>query len=128
MYSGEYIQLTIKRIMSWIIMTEPFYFKRYDMVIGKAENLSELRKELERLRIEDPLAVLYHIREGHISMWLAATGNKEIADAIKPGMSIEETITVLSKPPKTQKATSKSHPAQVKKTGPRSPSTTKKRM
>ena len=28
-------------------MTEPFYFKRYDMVIGKAENLSELRKELE---------------------------------------------------------------------------------
>ena len=50
-------------------MTEPFYFKRYDMVIGKAEDLSELRKELERLRIEDPLAVLYHIREGHISMW-----------------------------------------------------------
>ena len=114
--------------MSWIIMTEPFYFKRYDMVIGKAENLSELRKELERLRIEDPLAVLYHIREGHISMWLAATGNKEIADAIKPGMSIEETITVLSRPAKAQKTPSKNRTPQAKKTASRPSSTTKKRM
>ena len=114
--------------MSWIILTEPFYFKRYDMVIGKAENLSELRKELERLRIEDPLAVLYHIREGHISMWLASTGNKEIADAIKPSMSIEETITVLSKPAKAQRTSSKSHSAQVKKTGSISPSTMKKKI
>ena len=87
------------------------------MVIGKAENLSELRKELERLRIEDPLAVLYHIREGHISMWLAATGNMEIADAIKPGMSIEETITVLSKPARSQKPPSSKKPSQVKKSG-----------
>ena len=109
-------------------MTEPFYFKRYDMVIGKAENLTELRNELERLRIEDPLAVLYHIREGHISMWLAATGNREMADAIKPGMSIEETITVLSRPVKSQKTPSKTRSPQVKKTVPRSSSTTKKRM
>lgn len=114
--------------MSWIVMTEPFYFKRYDMVIGKAENLSELRKELERLRIEDPLAVLYHIREGHISMWLAATGNMEIADAIKPGMSIEETITVLSKPARSQKPPSSKKPSQVKKTGSAKTATMKKKQ
>ena len=77
-------------------MTAPFYFKRYDIVIGKAENVEELEKELERLRIEDPYAVLYHIKEGHISNWLVSIGMKELADAIKPSMTIEETINVLS--------------------------------
>ncbi len=77
-------------------MTAPFYFKRYDMVIGKAENIEELKKELERLRIVDPYAVLYHIKEGHISNWLVSMGRKELADAIKPSMTIEETINVLS--------------------------------
>ena len=77
-------------------MTAPFYFKRYDMVIGKAENLAEREKELERLKIEDPYAVLYHIKEGHISNWLVSIGRKELADAVKPSMTIEETINVLS--------------------------------
>jgi hypothetical protein len=77
-------------------MTEPFYFKRYDVVIGKAENTEELSKELERLRIEDPYAVLYHIKEGHISNWLISIGRKDLANAIKPSMTIEETIAVIS--------------------------------
>jgi hypothetical protein len=99
-------------------MTEPFYFRRYDIVIGKAENLEELKRELERLRMEDPSAVLYHIKEGHISMWLAATGKKELADAIKPSMSIEETIRVLSRPSKTTKAGQKAGNNPGRKTGP----------
>jgi hypothetical protein len=90
--------VTILLIMLLIIMSEPFYFKRYDTVIGKAENIAELRKELERLRIEDPLAVLYHIKEGHISIWLASMGKKDLAEAIKPSMTIEETIKVISGP------------------------------
>ncbi|MCL4452113.1 MAG: hypothetical protein M1327_05775 [Candidatus Thermoplasmatota archaeon] len=107
-------------------MTEPFYFKRYDMVIGKAENLDEMKRELERLRVEDPSAVLYHIKEGHISMWLAATGKKELADAIKPSMSIEETIRVLSRPSKTPKAGQNSGKSSGRKAGPRN--TSQKRM
>ncbi|MGC8516067.1 MAG: hypothetical protein ACP5OC_08050 [Thermoplasmata archaeon] len=77
-------------------MTEPFYFKRYDMVIGKAVNTEELRKELERLKTEDPYAVLYHIKEGHISNWLVSIDRKDLANAIKPSMTIDETIEVLS--------------------------------
>lgn len=98
---------------------EPFYFKRYDMVIGKAENPQQLKAELERLRVEDPLAVLYHLKEGHISLWLAASGHSDLANAIKPSMSIEEAIVVLSRPPLAKKPPAMKAP-QAQKTQVRS--------
>ncbi len=94
---------------------EPFYFKRYDMVIGKAENPQQLKAELERLRVEDPLAVLYHIKEGHVSLWLAASGYSDLANAIKPSMSIEEAIVVLSRHSQAKKTPARKTP-QAQKT------------
>jgi hypothetical protein len=101
-------------------MSEPFYFKRYDMVIGKAENTEELRKEMERLRTEDPFAVLYHIKEGHISNWLASIGKRDLAEAIKPTMTIDETISVLSGSATTHRGRPRNgHNEHGRKQGPR---------
>lgn len=64
-------------------MNNPFYFKSYDKVIGIAHDVEELRKELERLSKEDPAAIEYHLKEGHIVSWLEYIGEKGIAEVLK---------------------------------------------
>ena len=58
---------------------EPFYFKSFDKVIGVAHNLDELRREFERLINDDPKALEYHLKEGHIVQWLEYIGEIELA-------------------------------------------------
>ncbi len=41
---------------------EPFLFKKYDEVIGEAHDLDSLKRELRRLKTENPQAVEYHLR------------------------------------------------------------------
>ncbi|MQL55592.1 hypothetical protein [Acidianus ambivalens] len=62
---------------------EPFYFKSYDRVIGIAHDVKELEKEMERLSKEDPAALEYHLREGHIVSWLNYIGEKGLAEMLK---------------------------------------------
>ena len=42
---------------------EPFYFKSYDRIVGKAETHAELLSEMKRLENTDPYCVEYHVRE-----------------------------------------------------------------
>ena len=62
---------------------ERFYFISYDRKIGSAKDLEELEKEIERLSIEDPLCVQYHLREGHIVQWLIYIGENESAKKLR---------------------------------------------
>jgi hypothetical protein len=62
---------------------EPFYFKSYNRVIGIAHDVSELEKEMERLTKEDPAALEYHLREGHIVLWLNYIGEKGLAEVLR---------------------------------------------
>jgi hypothetical protein len=62
---------------------EPFYFKSYDRVIGVAHDVKELASEMERLAKEDPAALEYHLREGHIVAWLNYIGEARLAEALK---------------------------------------------
>ncbi len=93
---------------------EPFYFRRYDQVIGRAETLKEMKSELERLNREDPEAVKYHIREGHISIWLKSVGYPELATKMSPELTIEEVITVVSPMKKTSGTTKKTQSSTKK--------------
>jgi len=62
---------------------EPFYFKSYDRVIGVAHDVKELASEMERLAKEDPAALEYHLREGHIVAWLNYIGEARLAEALR---------------------------------------------
>jgi len=62
---------------------EPFYFKSYDRVIGIAHDIRELEKEMERLVKEDPPALEYHLREGHIVSWLNYIGEVGLAEVLR---------------------------------------------
>jgi hypothetical protein len=62
---------------------EPFYFKSYDRVIGVAHDVKELASEMERLAKEDPAALEYHLREGHITAWLSYIGEARLAEALR---------------------------------------------
>lgn len=61
----------------------PFYFKSYGSVIGAARDIVELERELERLIRENPGAVEYHLREGHIVQWLNCLNEGELALELK---------------------------------------------
>ena len=62
---------------------EPFYFKSYNRIIGIAHNAKELEKEMERLMKEDPAALEYHLREGHIVSWLNYIGEVGLAEVLR---------------------------------------------
>ena len=62
---------------------EPFYFKSYDRVIGVAHDVKELASEMERLTKEDPAALEYHLREGHIVAWLNYIGEARLAESLR---------------------------------------------
>nr|WP_011225144.1 hypothetical protein [Sulfolobus islandicus]CAG38179.1 hypothetical protein [Sulfolobus islandicus] len=71
---------------------EPFYFKSYDRVIGIAHDVKELEKEMERLSKEDPAALEYHLREGHIVSWLNYIGEKGLAEMLKGVVNPKEAL------------------------------------
>ncbi|MUM65215.1 hypothetical protein D1867_08200 [Acidianus infernus] len=71
---------------------EPFYFKSYDKVIGIAHNVEELEKEMERLTKDDPAALEYHLKEGHIVAWLNYIGEKGLAEILKGVSKPEEAL------------------------------------
>ncbi|BDC18253.1 hypothetical protein [Acidianus sp. HS-5] len=71
---------------------EPFYFKSYNKVIGVAHDVKELEKEVERLSKEDPAALQYHLKEGHIVSWLNYLGENGLAEMLKGVTEPEEAL------------------------------------
>ena len=68
----------------------PFYFKSYDIVIGVACNVAELQRELVRLAQENPAALEFHLREGHIVGWLESLNEVWLAEELKRVRTAEE--------------------------------------
>jgi hypothetical protein len=77
--------------------TEPFYFRSYDRVIGVAQDIPELAKEMKRLASEDPRAVEYHLSSGHIVQWLDYLGEKDLAKELMGVNSTEEALRRIDK-------------------------------
>ncbi|HYB03951.1 MAG TPA: hypothetical protein VED17_05795 [Nitrososphaerales archaeon] len=59
-----------------------FYFLSYGRKIGEAKNLKELVGEMRRLEYEDPAALRYHLKEGHIVCWLRSINEAELAEEL----------------------------------------------
>ncbi len=74
---------------------EPFYFKKYDETIGTACDINDLKKEIERLKAENPLSVEYHLREGHIVQWLNYIGEKKVASELTGVNDIDGALKIL---------------------------------
>ena len=74
---------------------EPFYFKSYDRIVGKAETYAELLSEMKRLENTDPYCVEYHVREGHISTWLKVSGRPDLAVKIEGAKDPKVVINIL---------------------------------
>jgi len=74
---------------------EPFLFKKYDEVIGEAHDLDSLKRELRRLKTENPQAVEYHLREGHIANWLSYIGETGLADRLRGVSDIDVAISII---------------------------------
>lgn len=62
---------------------EPFYFMSYGTVIGVARSVADLQKEMGRLAGENPGALEYHLREGHIVKWLESMNEREAAEQLR---------------------------------------------
>ncbi len=74
---------------------EPFYFKKYDETIGIACDINDLKKEIQRLKVENPLSVEYHLREGHIVQWLNYIGEKKAASELAGINDIDGALKIL---------------------------------
>jgi hypothetical protein len=74
---------------------EPFYFKSYDRIVGKAETPEELLSEMKRLENTDPFCVEYHVSEGHISTWLKGYGMPDLAVKIEGTRDPKAVINIL---------------------------------
>jgi len=48
-----------------------------------ARDVKELASEMERLAKEDPAALEYHLREGHITAWLSYIGEARLAESLR---------------------------------------------
>jgi hypothetical protein len=78
------------QVFDGFIEHEPFYFKSYDKIIGRATNLHQLWMELERLAEENPGALKYHLEEGHIVRWLEFSNEKELASELRGVKDVKE--------------------------------------
>ncbi len=76
---------------------EAFYFRSYNRIIGRARDVRELRREMSRLSWENPDAVAYHLRQGHIASWLESIGERELAEELRNVKSIEEAERKIEK-------------------------------
>lgn len=75
---------------------QPFYFRSYDRIIGVARNVNDLQGELARLAKDNPGALEYHIKEGHIARWLDYVNEKELAERLKEVRSIEQALILVN--------------------------------
>ncbi len=98
---------------------EPFYFKSYERIVGKAETPVELLNEMKRLENVDPFCVEYHVREGHISTWLKGSGRPDLAMKIENVEDPKVVITIIEAEvgkqghgPQHRKGTSGTHSAK----------------
>ncbi len=96
---------------------EPFYFKKYDETIGIACDVGDLKRELQRLKIENPLSAEYHLKEGHIVQWLDYINEKELASDLKNVTDIDTALAVIEKREKKVKRPAGMHPGR--KGGPK---------
>ena len=98
---------------------EPFYFKSYDRIVGKAETPMEFLSEMKRLENTDPFCVEYHVREGHISIWLKEAERPDLAVKIESARDPKVVINILEaeigrpgRGPQHRKGTGGSHSAK----------------
>jgi hypothetical protein len=75
----------------------PFYFKCYDQVIGVAYDVKDLHREMRRLAQQDPAALEYHLREGHIVAWLYSVDEVELGKKLEGVKSVEKAVEILEK-------------------------------
>lgn len=68
----------------------PFYFKSYDRIIGTARNIHDLWLQIERLAVENPAALEYHLKEGHIVRWLEDSNERELAEQLRGVEQVQE--------------------------------------
>jgi len=78
-----------------VMFMKPFYFRSYGKVVGIAHDLKELEKEIERIGSKDPACVNYHLKEGHVTSWLAYIGEKEAAEALEGVNDFKEALSRL---------------------------------
>jgi len=74
---------------------ESFLFKKYDEVIGEAHDVNSLKQELRRLKVENPQAAEYHLREGHIVNWLNYIGETALAEKLRGVSDIDTAISII---------------------------------
>ncbi|QKR00151.1 hypothetical protein GWK48_06985 [Metallosphaera tengchongensis] len=72
---------------------EPFYFKSYEKVIGKASDVNELEREMGRLVREDPACVEWHLKQGHLVNWLNYIGERGLAEMLKGVSNPKEALS-----------------------------------
>jgi len=88
---------------------EAFYFTSYGRTIGIARNVRELSAEIARLAKENPAAVTYHLKQGHIVWWLECADEKELAKQLKGVESINEARLKLNKSLEEREPKTRSH-------------------
>lgn len=62
---------------------EPFYFKSYDKVVATARSIDELHSALESLSKTDPACASWHLKEGHVCVWLTSIGEPELSRLLR---------------------------------------------
>lgn len=73
-----------------------FLFKSAEAIVGQANNLDDLVREMERLSIEDPDCVTYHLKEQHISTWLKQElAEKELAKKLEVVADPMEAVQII---------------------------------
>ncbi|MCL4453898.1 hypothetical protein [Ferroplasma sp.] len=74
---------------------EQFYFRSFDRTIGVACDVLSLYYEMKCLSLYDNAAVNYHVKEGHLSMWLDYIGEHDLAESIRTEKEIESVLNIL---------------------------------
>ncbi len=74
---------------------EPFYFKSFDRTIGVACDVLGLYYEMKCLALYDKAAIDYHVKGGHIAMWLEYIGEHDLAGIIRNENETESVLNTL---------------------------------
>lgn len=60
--------------------------------------MDDLQREMGRLAGENPEALEYHLREGHIVRWLESLNEREVAEQVKQIQTADEARAWTSRP------------------------------
>ena len=74
---------------------EPFYFRSFDRTIGIACDVPSLYYEMKCQALYDKPAIDYHVKEGHIYMWLDYIGEHDLAESIRDQKETELILNML---------------------------------